>query len=50
MFKLHKPSQNLLILALKTDYNNKNLMFHQRVVGVRPLLNKSIFNIRLIWD
>jgi hypothetical protein len=40
----------LIILGLKTDYNNKNLRFHQLVVAIRRLLNKSIFNIRLIYD
>jgi hypothetical protein len=50
MFKFHKRSHTLIILALKTDYNNENLTPRQLMADVRPLLNRSIFKTRLIWD
>jgi hypothetical protein len=49
IFNFHQRSQILLILALKTDYNNENFMPHQLMVDVPPLLNKGLFKIRLIW-
>jgi hypothetical protein len=49
MFKLRKRSLTLIILALKTDYNNEKLMPRQLTVDVRPLLNGMLFKTRLIW-
>jgi hypothetical protein len=46
----HMQSCDLVILTLKKDANNENFNPYRLGMGVRPLLNSTLFNIRLISD
>jgi hypothetical protein len=46
----HMRSCDLVILMLKKEHNPENFNPYQPGVGVRPLLNNTIFNTRLVSD
>ena len=46
----HMRSCDVVILTLKKDRNPEIFNPYRPGVDVRPLLNSTIFNTRLIWD
>jgi len=48
MQTFHKGTHDLVIFALKTDYNNENLMPYRLMADAWPLSYRKLFKTRLI--